>query len=286
MGRRDSWDTIDSVDVLSLLHLCSFRSKRDSDSPFSLCTKSPSPEPSHLSHLHLASAMSHLSADTKHHILLEYKPGVRGCGFKALAARHSIKGGRKALSEWHARWDGTPRSLEERAKSGRPRVLSSAEVRRHVAAPIRNANRAARQVTYPQLLPQVQTATGTDVSLPTLKRYGKEELHATVKRGKKRTAYESKRMATTLPAAALLLRAAARSHLCMFGLSDLQCLPICVRRSPRSDAVPNESVRTRSSSWMKLTNVWVTPAQLPLCCQASRHSSAQTRLPSTQSAGT
>ena len=134
--------------------------------------------------------MSHLSTSTKHHILLEYAPGVRGRGFKALAARHGIKGGASLLSEWHRRWDGTPQSLEEEARSGRPRALTSTQVRRHLAAPIRNANRAARAVSYPALLPQVQAATGVQVSLSTIKRYGREELQATAKRGKKRTAEE------------------------------------------------------------------------------------------------
>jgi hypothetical protein len=134
--------------------------------------------------------MPHLSAETKHHILLEYAPAVEGRSFKALAARHAVAGGSTLLSAWHQRWDGTPQSLEERSRNGRPRALSSAQVRRHLAAPIRNANRAARAVTYTTLLPQVQAATHTHVSLPTIKRYGKQELLATAKRGKKRTADE------------------------------------------------------------------------------------------------
>jgi hypothetical protein len=143
-------------------------------------------------------AMPHLSAEAKHHILLEYAPGVRGSGFKALAARHEIKGGVKSLSEWHHRWDGTPQSLEERPRSGRPRALSSAQVRRHIAAPIRNANRAAQPVSYPALLPRVQAATDSHVSLRTIKRYGKEELQATTKHGKKRTAEERQQQHTRL----------------------------------------------------------------------------------------
>jgi hypothetical protein len=153
--------------------------------------------------------MSHLSADAKHHILLEYTPGVRGHGFKALAARHEIKGGAALLSAWHRRWDRTPQSLEEQPRSGRPRTLSSAQVRRHIAAPIRNANRAAQAVSYPALLPQVQAATHTDVSLRTLKRYGKEELHATAKHGKKRTAEESQSLHMRLVCAS---RVVAQRH--------------------------------------------------------------------------
>jgi hypothetical protein len=134
--------------------------------------------------------MPHLSAEAKHAILLQYAPGVRGCGFKSLAARYGIKGGPTVVSVWYQHWDGTPQSLKEQPRSGRPRALSSTQVRRHVAAPIRNANRTARAVSYPSLLPQVQAATDSNVSLSTIKRYGKKELHATGKHGKKRTADE------------------------------------------------------------------------------------------------
>ena len=134
--------------------------------------------------------MPHLSAEAKHAILRQYAPGVRGCGFKSLAARYGIKGGPTVVSAWHQRWDGTPQSLKEQPRSGRPRALSSTQARRHVAAPIRNANRSARAVSYPSLLPQVQAAAHSNVSLSTIKRYGKKELHATGKHGKKRTSDE------------------------------------------------------------------------------------------------
>ena len=45
-------------------------------------------------------------------------------------------------------------------------------------------------MTDTSLLPKVQTATGTEVSLRTLQRYGEEELHAKDKHSKKRTAQE------------------------------------------------------------------------------------------------
>jgi hypothetical protein len=135
--------------------------------------------------------MPHFNATTKHHILLEYAPHERDHSFAALAARHSIAGGKRTVLRWWARWDGTSASLEEGMRTGRPRVLSAAQVRRHIAAPIRNANRAARPVRYTQLLPQVQAATGTQMAISTLKNYGKQELGAAHTRGKKRTAGES-----------------------------------------------------------------------------------------------
>lgn len=146
--------------------------------------------PSH-THTHTCS-MAHLDANTKHHILLEYSPHGRDRSFAALALRHQIAGGARTVQRWYSRWDGTPQSLEEGERSGRPRVLSKREVTRHVTAPIRirNSNRAARPVRYPKLLPQVQAATGKELSLRTLQRYGHEEAGGRQTRGKKRTAQE------------------------------------------------------------------------------------------------
>jgi hypothetical protein len=162
---------------------------RDSESLAAL-HKSVTRKSAHFTPLVHTHSMKHLSADAKHLILQQYRAGVRGSGFDALAARYGIKGGGAEVLRWHRRWDGTPQSLEEKARSGRPRTLSSQQVRRHVAAPIRNANRAARPIRYTTLLPQVQAATGANVSLRTLQRYGKEEVKGTSTRGKKRTADE------------------------------------------------------------------------------------------------
>ncbi len=141
--------------------------------------------------------MPHLSADVKHHILLEYSPHDTTRTFAALARRHAVKGGERLLRLWHSRWDGTPVSLQERSRPGRPRLLSRAQVARHIATPIRHANRAHRAIHYPDLLPRVRAATGTQVSMQTLRRYGKEELAAKQKKGVKRTAEESKQHNTS-----------------------------------------------------------------------------------------
>ncbi len=135
--------------------------------------------------------MPHLSAEAKHHILLEYAPHDNTRSFAALAARHAVKGGERLLRMWHQRWDGTAAPLQEQPRSGRPRVLSRAQVSRHVRAPILAANRAHRAIHYTELLPRVQAATGKELSIQTLRRYGKQELGAKQKRSKKRTADES-----------------------------------------------------------------------------------------------
>jgi transposase len=135
--------------------------------------------------------MSHLSAEAKHHILLEYSPHYTTYSFAALARRHAIKGGHETVRQWHRRWDGTVQSLKEKQKTGRPRILSRAEVSRHVRVPILAANRFHRAIHYTTLLPSVKAKTGKEISIQTLRRIGKEELGAKQKRSKKRTADES-----------------------------------------------------------------------------------------------
>lgn len=141
--------------------------------------------------------MPHLTAETKHHILLEYSPHDTTRSFAALARRHTVKGGAQVIRFWHHRWDGTPASLQEQQRSGRPRALSRAQVQRHIATPIRAANRAHRAIHYSDLLPQVRAATDTQVSLRTVQHYGEQELGAKQKHGIKRTAEESKRHSTS-----------------------------------------------------------------------------------------
>jgi transposase len=96
----------------------------------------------------------------KHSILTHYRAGVRGAGFDALARRFAVAGGGSLIRAWHQRWDGTPASLQEQPRSGRPRILSTAEVSRHVRAPILAANRAHRAVHYTTLQPAVQAKAG------------------------------------------------------------------------------------------------------------------------------
>ena len=134
--------------------------------------------------------MSHLSAEAKQHILLEYTPDDTSRSLTALARRHGVKGGGDTVRRWFRRWDGSPASLQRKAGSGRPRALSAAEVQQHVRAPILAANRDHRAISYAELLPRVRAATGKNLSGRTLRQYGKEELGAKAKHTKKRTAAE------------------------------------------------------------------------------------------------
>jgi hypothetical protein len=134
--------------------------------------------------------MKQFTSEAKHAILLEYSPHTPDHSFAALAARHGIAGGRDVVRRWHDRWNGTPQSLQRMAVSGRPRALSTREVQQHVRMPILRANRAYRSVHYPSVAQSAHEKTGKSVSTQTIRRYGKEELGAKQRRGKKRTAEE------------------------------------------------------------------------------------------------
>ena len=140
--------------------------------------------------------MKQFPPEQKHSILFEYTPQSRTHSFAALAVRHGVAGGEQTVRRWHKQWDGTPQSLEHEKGAGRPRALDSREVQQHVRTPILRANRAHKAVHYSNLLSAVRQKTGKELSARTLRRYGKEELGAKQKRGKKRTADESEYMLT------------------------------------------------------------------------------------------
>jgi transposase len=176
---------------LYLFLLLSSTFRRTADTFWS-CSSRPLAASHIFTHLAHDNNMPRLSADAKHAILLEYIPHSTTHSFAALALRHSIAGGKQVVQKWHAQWNRSAASLKEKPRSGRPRILSRADVSRHVRAPILAANRAHRAVSYADLLPEVKRKTGKEISLRTLQRTGKEELGVKSKRTKKRTADESK----------------------------------------------------------------------------------------------
>jgi hypothetical protein len=135
--------------------------------------------------------MPNFNAATKHAILLEYIPSSPTHSYAAVAQRHGVAGGKSTIKRWHDRWDGTPASLEDKPRSGRPRLLTPADVSRHVRAPILAANRGHHAVRYTDLLPKVREKTGKHIALRTLQDYGQQQLRAKQKHTKKRTAAES-----------------------------------------------------------------------------------------------
>jgi transposase len=136
--------------------------------------------------------MSQLSAEAKHHILLEYRADSPGHSFSALASLHNIPGGKRTVQRWYQQWDGTERSLQRKPVAGRPRALTRQQVSRHIRAPILAANRAHRPIHYTTLLPAIEEKTHKDISLRTVQRYGEEVLHGKDKHTIKRTENECK----------------------------------------------------------------------------------------------
>lgn len=134
--------------------------------------------------------MKQRSADAKHAILLEYRPRSQQHSLAALARRHNIAGAERTLHNWLQRWDGTAASLMHRRGAGRPRILTRAEVKQCLHAPLLAANRAHRAIHYTDMLPQVQRETRSSISLRSLRRYGKKELRAKNRKTTKRTQLE------------------------------------------------------------------------------------------------
>jgi hypothetical protein len=173
--------------------------------------------------------MPHLSAEAKHRILLEFAAHDTTRSFAALAQRHGVAGGARVVRRWYARWDGTQRSLERKAGTGSAPLLSRAEVSRHVRAPILTANRSKRAISYTDLLPEVRRKTGKQLSIQTLRRYGKAELGARDKHTKKRTADESEHTAHGR-------KRSTRSATESASSLAVQCQLACVTRSLPCDA--------------------------------------------------
>jgi len=148
-------------------------------------------KPHSLIHISLTNEMKQLSSETKHAILIEYQPRTTTHSFTALAARHSISGGRKTISKWYQQWDGSAASLEHKKGAGRPRALSAIEVSRYIRAPVLGANRSHRAIHYPEVQQTIREKTGKQLALRTVQQYGEKELQIKDKHSKKRTAQES-----------------------------------------------------------------------------------------------
>jgi transposase len=122
------------------------------------------------------------SADTKHSILLEYKRGVRGCGFHALAAKHHIHGGGQAVEYWYKSWDGTPQSLQKNTTSHKRRRLDDFQVEQHIRGYVQSMNEQGDQVIYEDVKQHIEQETGQSIAYSTLTRYGYRKANISFKR--------------------------------------------------------------------------------------------------------
>jgi transposase len=136
--------------------------------------------------------MPQLTSNQKHDILVRCANKNSHESIVSVARAYNLKGGSRVIRKWRQEWDGTPASLERKSGSGRPRLLSSAQVRQYIQLPIRNKNRGHTPVHYPQIQDTIKRKTGKQISLRSTQRYGREEAGVKQKRTVKRTAAESK----------------------------------------------------------------------------------------------
>jgi plasmid stabilization system protein ParE len=85
--------------------------------------------------------------------VLAYDPHDAQHSYAAVARRFHVRGGASAISRWHKRYDGTLKSLADRPRSGRPRILSVAQVKTSIIDAVRSYRRKHRCVSYATLLP-------------------------------------------------------------------------------------------------------------------------------------
>jgi hypothetical protein len=118
-----------------------------------------------------------------HHILQQYKPRVRGCGFDALATRYKIKGGGRLVKYWYDKWDGTEFSLIKHSGGDRRSILTPEEKKKHIYD-FTSKKAKLEAPTYLEVKSNVEKKTGKRPSLATVKRDGKS-LRITSKKRKR-----------------------------------------------------------------------------------------------------
>jgi transposase len=131
------------------------------------------------------------SADTKHNILLQYRPHVRGCGFAALAKKHNVKGGARLVQLWYRGWNRSPESLKKQTTSHKPRILEAVEVKQHIRDYVEEQNQQAEPVGYKEVKEHVDQEIEKEVSMRTIQRYGKRDAMLSYKRTTRKLHIES-----------------------------------------------------------------------------------------------
>jgi hypothetical protein len=125
--------------------------------------------------------MIHPTAQRKHDILIHCQSRRTSESEVDIAAAHGVLASRKTIFNWRRRWNGTPQSLERKVGSGKASILT--------------ANRSHRAASYTKIYDLVKQKTRKNLSLRTLQRIGKEQLHikskATVKRTKEEGQYSA-----------------------------------------------------------------------------------------------
>lgn len=117
----------------------------------------------------------YFTAEEKQRVLKYYVAHRSTISFSSLARQFNIHGGHQLVKGWYDSWDGSIESLKAKPKSGRKRVLDSAEVRECIRKRIRLANRAATSINYIQLHEHVERVTHKKMTVRTIRNYGRRE---------------------------------------------------------------------------------------------------------------
>ena len=133
------------------------------------------------------------TAAFKHAFFLEYKPKIRGSGFKALAKRFKIPGGHTKISRWYAKWNKTQESLETTKGGDTRSILTTKEKKKQIFDFIRKRNKAGQQVDYKKVTAHVRKATGKNISYSAIKAIGQQEFNIKWKRAKRIMYHDGKK---------------------------------------------------------------------------------------------
>jgi transposase len=104
-------------------------------------------------------------------ILQEYKPGVRGCGFKALSKKYNVIGGHTVILKWKKKWDGTEASLKKQSGGDARSILTPREKKVHIHD-FATKKSKVEAVEYPEVKENVEKKTKKAISLRSVQKIG------------------------------------------------------------------------------------------------------------------
>src|SRR6185437_2360527 len=114
----------------------------------------------------------------KERVVREYKAGVRGKGFEALSNRFKIN--KMLIKKWWRKWNAGGQSInafEDEDRGHRRSELTDREKERYILDFVSHKNAKGEAVDYKDVHANVIKYTKKNVSLPTVKRIGNEELN-------------------------------------------------------------------------------------------------------------
>ena len=93
---------------------------------------------------------------------------MRGHGFEALAKKYNIEGGRgkKLISSWYSKWDGTESSVKKQSGGDRRSILTQKEKKQHIRGFVDKSKKEA--VQYSEVKDNVEKKTGKTIALRTV----------------------------------------------------------------------------------------------------------------------